>query len=207
MMVGHYLGLNFQYIEVEVATGEHLKEDFLDKNPMHSIPVLDDRGFIVADSHAIVTYLVSKFGADKRGVLYPSDLQVRATVDSRLFFDASILFGCLKTILTEAEGGPTEKHIASVEDAYQILERYLNQTTYVACDHFTVADICVGATVTSLNVIVPIDADKFPRTIAWIGDLYAESCFPEINAPGVQEFNVAIHSRWNQPEGVQALGR
>lgn len=188
LMVGNHLGLNFECVEVH------------EKTPSHSIPMLDDRGFSLCDTHAIATYLISKFGADKRGALYPSDLQIRAVIDSRLFFDTTVLFSRLVTTICD---GVNETTTALVEDAYHSLEMLLKKSSHIACDHFTVADICAGATVTSLNALVPVDADKFPRIIEWIKSLYSERCFQEVNAKGVGDFSAAVHLRWNPPPVVE----
>lgn len=216
MMVGHILRLPFEYIEIDVTTQEQFQEEYLEKNPMHSIPLLNDRGFYVADSHAIATYLITKYGADKRSTLYPNDVQDKATVDSRLYFDTGVLFVRLIEIVRGIKKGEIteigQAQIEAVEEAYKITETYLNKSQYIALDHFTVADICAGATITSLNVMVPIDAEKFPRLIQWIGALYTEDCFPEVNAPGLEQFNVRINtllesSNNSGEEGVKALGR
>lgn len=164
---------------------------------MHTVPLLDDRGFYVADSHAIVTYLITKYGADKKSILYPNDIQDRTTVDSRLYFDTGVLFIKLKNITLKGLLGKIteigQEDIDSVEEAYQMAESYLNKSKFIALDHFTVADICTGATITSLNVMVPIDAEKFPKLIQWIAALYTEKCFQEINAPGIEKVNVYIN--------------
>lgn len=60
-------------------------------NPQHTIPTLvDDDGFVLWDSHAIMPYLVSKYGKDDS--LYPKDLKKRAVIDQRLHFDSNVLF-------------------------------------------------------------------------------------------------------------------
>lgn len=58
-------------------------------NPQHTVPTLDDEGFILWDSHAIMPYLVAKYGKEKS--LYPEDLQKRAIIDQRLHFDSNVL--------------------------------------------------------------------------------------------------------------------
>lgn len=57
---------------------------------MHTVPTLEDNGFVLYDSHAIMGYLVGKYAKDKS--LYPEEVQKRAIIDSRLHFDSSILF-------------------------------------------------------------------------------------------------------------------
>lgn len=53
------LGLNVDLKEVNLAAGEHLKPEFLQKNPFHTVPTLEDGDFVIWDSHAINAYLVS----------------------------------------------------------------------------------------------------------------------------------------------------
>lgn len=65
-------------------------------NPQHTIPVLNDDGFILGDSHAIMCYLSEKYG--KNDALYPKDLRKRAVVNQRLYFDTGILFATLRSI-------------------------------------------------------------------------------------------------------------
>jgi len=90
------LELEYEFKEVDLLAGEHRKEEFLKKNPQHTVPLLDDNGVLVWDSHAIVCYLVGKYA--KSDELYPKDLVKRALVDQRLYFDASVLFMALRNI-------------------------------------------------------------------------------------------------------------
>lgn len=66
-------------------------------NPQHTIPTLvDDDGFTIWDSHAIMIYLVSKYAKDDS--LYPTDLKKRALIDQRLHFESGVVFAYLRRI-------------------------------------------------------------------------------------------------------------
>lgn len=67
-----------------------MKPEFLKLNPSHTIPVLDDNGVIISDSHAINSYLADKYG--KNDSLYPKDLVARSRVNEKLYFDTGFLF-------------------------------------------------------------------------------------------------------------------
>nr|CAH7731540.1 unnamed protein product [Callosobruchus chinensis] len=91
------LGLDVEMKAVNLMAGEHLTPEYLKMNPLHTVPTLKDGDFVVFDSHAINSYLVDKYGKDDS--LYPKDLQKRATVNQRLFFDCGVLFPNLGAIV------------------------------------------------------------------------------------------------------------
>lgn len=62
-------------------------------NPEQTVPTLVDDNYILWDSHAIIPYLVGKYG--NNASLYPKDLKIRATVDQRLHFDNGTLFNIM----------------------------------------------------------------------------------------------------------------
>lgn len=86
-------------IEVEIVNlfeKEQLKESFIKVNPQHTVPTLVDNGFVLWESRAIASYLADKYGKDDQ--FYPKDLQKRAVVNQRLYFDASNLFVKIRAI-------------------------------------------------------------------------------------------------------------
>lgn len=98
LMTLNALNVEFEYKIVNLQIGEHMQPGFLKINPLHTIPVLDDDGKIVVDSHVICTYLIQKYGGAKHKSLYPSDLYERALVDQKLYFDIGVLNAKLKAV-------------------------------------------------------------------------------------------------------------
>ncbi|XP_072942966.1 glutathione S-transferase 1-like [Epargyreus clarus] len=201
LLVADIIGLDIETREVNLFAKEQLQPEFLEKNPMHTIPVMEDKGLVLADSHAIIIYLVSKYGADKRAELYPNDLGDRAIVHQRLFLDASILFPRLhvavKNVLFGNATSIEEDAIAHVEEAYVFLEKYLEASPFIAGEHLTIADISCVTTVSSLNVVVPID-EKFPRLQAWLEFLSNEDWYQKGNQQGIVEFGILLTSKMQQ---------
>ena len=195
LIAAEILKLDYTAVDVNLMAGEHLTPEYLEKNPMHAVPVLEDGDFVLADSHAIITYLVSKYGtAEQREKLYPSDLKLRATINQRLFFEGSNIVGACRPIVIDLLAGkkaPTEKQIENVHDAYAILEKYLQKTKYVAGDHFTVADLSLVIAISSYNVYVPVDA-KYTRIHEWWNLFKEEDWYKNINEPGIAQYEVFI---------------
>lgn len=91
------LGLDYELRNVDLLKKEQLKEEFVKKNPQHTVPVLEiEEGKYIWDSHAINCYLVSRYA--KNDTLYPKEFYLRAIVDQRLHFDSGVLFPCSKRI-------------------------------------------------------------------------------------------------------------
>ena len=89
------LGLSLDIVPINLLAGDHRTDEFLRLNPQHTIPVIDDGGVIVRDSHAIIIYLVQKYGKDGQ-TLYPEDPIARAKVNAGLHFDSGVLFSRLR---------------------------------------------------------------------------------------------------------------
>src|SRR4030081_868586 len=63
--------LPVEFQVVDLFTGEHAREPYASINPNKMIPVLDDDGFVLSESSAILKYLAEKFNSPA----YPKDLQ------------------------------------------------------------------------------------------------------------------------------------
>lgn len=120
LMTGAELGIGFEQRIIDLLSFEHKKPEFiqvssptyllflfisisiafysftsLDQlNPQHTVPLLDDNGVLIADSHAICAYLSETYGTNDR--LYPNDLVKRAMVDARMHFNSGHLFARLR---------------------------------------------------------------------------------------------------------------
>ncbi len=77
------LGLDYELIDVDLASGEHKKPEFLSKNIFGQVPVIDDNGTLVADSNAILVYLAGKY--DHTAKWLPSEPAAAAAEVQRFF--------------------------------------------------------------------------------------------------------------------------
>ncbi|XP_050515176.1 glutathione S-transferase 1-like [Diabrotica virgifera virgifera] len=174
---------------VNIPAKEQFAPEFLKINPQHTVPVLDDNGFILIDSHSIMTYFVSKYG--KNDSLYPKDLQKRAIVDQRLHFDSNILFArgarIVKRVFYEQKRDVVPEDLAALVEAYEIVEKFLDSNQYVAGDKLTVADFSFWTSLTTWNGIGVYTEDKYPRIAAWLNRM-SELPYSKINKEAVDSF-------------------
>ncbi|XP_060649130.1 glutathione S-transferase 1-1-like [Drosophila nasuta] len=166
LMTGKALGLEFNKIVVNVRQQEQLKPEFVKLNPQHTIPTLNDNGFVVWESRAIITYLVEKYAKDDS--LYPKDPKKRALVNQRLYFDLGTLFKTFADYYyPQIQQQPADPELfKKVEEALSFLNIFLEGQKYVAGDSLTVADIVLLANIANFRV-VNIDLSKYINVERW----------------------------------------
>ena len=57
-MVLKYLNIPYEHIEVDYLKSEHMTESYAKLNPQKEIPVLDDDGFLLSESVAIMQVII-----------------------------------------------------------------------------------------------------------------------------------------------------
>ncbi|XP_018564046.1 glutathione S-transferase 1 isoform X1 [Anoplophora glabripennis] len=197
LMTIQALGIDVEFEVINTLTGDHVKPEYLELNPLHTVPTLRDGDFVIYDSHAINAYLVGKYGKDDS--LYPKDLQKKAVVDQRMYFDVGILFYRLKAtvvpILKQGVKTVDKAKVAEFEDAYNSLETLLERSTYVAGEQVTIADFSIVTTLTSANVLVPVASNRFPKISEWLVKMQALPYYASANQVGLDQFAAVVKSK------------
>jgi len=139
-------GLPYRFHALDYIAGELDGPAYSRLSYFHQVPVIDDDGFVVGESGAVLLYI-----AEKAGKLIPADFAGRmrvvqwcfaalATVERPLFEIQMIDIG----IRGEGAG---EQRAALVKEAGRWLdglERRLDGREWIACEAFTVADILLA---------------------------------------------------------------
>lgn len=171
------------YRILDTLAGETRTPEFIKLNPQHTVPTLDDNGDVIGDGHAIVTYLVSKYGGEKHASLCPTEPLARAIVDHRLHFNNSTLFNrfgkLISPIFRGSEKEFNKENLDSVLESLDILEAFLVHD-YVAGKELTVADFAIVSSVTTIIMLISNDLSKLPRTAAWIKRLEQLPYYEEV---------------------------
>jgi glutathione S-transferase len=139
-------GLPYQVHPLDHGGGELDSEAYSRLSPFHQAPVIDDDGFVVAESAAIALYL-----AEKSGKLIPGDALGRTRVVQWCFAAVSTVgttLVCLDMIGIFDSGQAAPKLHSDVRNIagrwLGDLERRLQDREWIACADFTVADIMMA---------------------------------------------------------------
>ena len=160
-------GLPYRVHALDHTGGELDGEAYSRISPFHQLPVIDDDGFVVAESAAVVLYL-----AEKAGKLIPSDFQGRTRVVQWCFAAVATVEPTLTALdLFEIfdSGKAAQELKADVRKlAHRWLgdvERRLADREWIACADFTAADIMMSGV---LRTIRKTDLmEPFPKIQAY----------------------------------------
>jgi glutathione S-transferase len=143
------LGLPLERIAIDFYPGrEHKNPWFLKINPLGQLPVIDDDGFILRDSEAILVYLATKY--DSAGQWYPrDDSAVLGMISMWLSFASSINATASAARLHDAlfYDVDIDRCRAEAHRLFRALDEHLwfaeleDQDWLCSRDHPTIADI------------------------------------------------------------------
>jgi glutathione S-transferase len=166
------LGLDYEHVKVDFATGETRTPAHLALNPNGHIPVIEDDGFVLWESMAINLYLAKKYSP---GRLYPGRLDDEAGAWQWSFWGMTEVERPVLTALFNCAILPADKRDAAAADAAEkqlaqalrVLDGVLSRSPYLLGDDFTVADLNV-ASILSWARPAEIDMARFPKLAEWL---------------------------------------
>lgn len=147
-------------------------DEFGAMNPNRRVPVIDDNGTIVWESHAIVRYLADKYGA---GSLAPSDLGARArsdmwmdwvTADLQPAFAGGVFWNFYRTPEEQRNWKAIRQGLARTTILFRLLDKHLEGKRYLAGDTLTIGDIPAGAQLYRYFTL-EIDRPSLPNIEDW----------------------------------------
>lgn len=161
------LRLPFEAIDVDLMKGAHKQPDFLAKNPLGQVPVIEDGELTLADSNAILVYLATRY--DEARSWYPREALPAAEIQRWLSVASGELrYGPGALRLLALLKAPVDKGIAE-RAAAQILpmiEGWLQQHTWLVGDKPTIADVAIY-TYSSLAPEGGLSLEPYPALRAW----------------------------------------
>ena len=146
------LNIRYERIDAGMQFGVNHTPEYKAMNPNELVPTIDDEGFILWESHAIVRYFARKHGL---GTLCPSDPRACADADRWMDWHATTVWPNLRPVFWNlVRVAPEKRDMALVNDSRNklagsmaILDAHLTNRDYVTGSALTMGDIPLGAAV------------------------------------------------------------
>ncbi len=152
LMTAIHLNVPFERVLVDLRKGEQKRPEYLKLNPNGKVPTLEDDGFVLWESRAIMMYLADKTPGQ---TIYPQELHARADVNHWMFWDAVHFTPAIQIVAYERVikgflglGGPDPKEIERGEKMIAplmaVLDGHLANREWVSGNALTIADLSLA---------------------------------------------------------------
>jgi glutathione S-transferase len=176
------LALGYEHIDAGGKFGGLDAPEFLAMNPHGKVPVIEDDGIVVWESHAILRYLAARHGGTQ---WWPEDPAERSLADRWMDWSATTLqpdflmgvfWGFYRTPGAQRDLPAIQAKVAACASHFQLLDRMLGEHRYLLGDALTLADIPAG-TVLYRYFGLDIDRPAVPNVDAWFHRLQAKPAY------------------------------
>ncbi len=176
LLVAAHLDIPLERIVVDLTTGQQREASYLGINPNGRVPVLDDDGFVLWESRAIMVYLAEKTPGQ---TLLPTDAQGRADVNRWLFWCSAHMAPANTVLVQEnfvkqrtGRGPPDPAEVARgealVAQTAPVLDSHLAGRTWVSQERLTLADLSLAASF-ALAGPARLPLEGYTNLRAWLG--------------------------------------
>ena len=143
------LGLAYERADAGLQFGINRTPEYLAMNPNGLVPTLDDDGFVLWESNAIVRYLCASHSA---GALWPEDVKIRADADRWMDWQTATLssamgpgfMGLVRTAPEKRDADAINASLAKTTKLVAMLDAHLAGRDYVAGAAYGMADIVLA---------------------------------------------------------------
>jgi glutathione S-transferase len=166
------LNLPTELVFVDLAKGAHKQQEFLAKNPLGQVPVLDDNGTLLNDSNAILVYLATTYG---EGRWLPTDAVGAAQVQRWLSIAAGqIASGPARARLITVFGAPynAEEVIGQSHALLKVIEGEMQGRQFLVGAQPSIADIA-SYTYIAHAPEGNVSLAEYPNIRAWLARIEA----------------------------------
>ncbi len=149
VLTAQLLGLPFERIDAGAAFGITKSPAYLALNPNALVPTIEDEGFVLWESNAIVRYLCARHA---QGGLYPLDLRSRFDAERWMDWQQTTLNAAGREAFIQLVRTPADRRDAqavavseaSTRPLLALLDAHLAQRPFMAGEHLTMADIPIA---------------------------------------------------------------
>jgi len=176
---------------VDVMKGEQYQQPYVGLNPNSLVPMIDDDGFRLTESSAILKYLADKIGSPA----YPKDLKQRAKVNEVMdwintnFYREWAYNLCYPQLFPHLKRRSDEAQAATLEFGKEQSKKWLKilndhwigpKNQYLCGNQITIADY-FGAALVTLGELIRIDFSPYPNVRRWLDNIKKLPNWPKVN--------------------------
>jgi glutathione S-transferase len=191
VLFAHESGIDLDYQIVDLFTGEQYKPAYLEINPSHQVPVLEDGDFRVTESSTILKYLADKHGS----AAYPAEARKRARINERMDwfntgfyrdFSYGFLYPQIFPFLRRPDDVVQAGTLAFGKEKalgwLQILDQSLigPSNGYLCGDSITIADY-LGAMMMLGGEVIACDLGPYPNISRWMRNMKSLKSWEKVN--------------------------
>jgi glutathione S-transferase len=181
MWIVDELKLPHERVDAGMQYGGVNEEWYRAMNPNGRVPTIEDEGFVLWESNAIVRYLAGKHAS---GSFSPSDAKARADADRWMDWTTStvhpvmtpLFWGLIRTPPEKRDAAAIEGHRKEMEKLAGVLDAQLAGKQFITGDTLTMGDIPVGCFIYRWYAL-PIERGEYPNLRAWYERLAARPAF------------------------------
>ena len=167
------LGLAYEVEWVKLDAGQQLTPSFLAKNPNNKIPVLEEDGFVVWESGAILLYLAERH--DQNGILLAKDPKRRIEAIQYAFFQTGGIGPNLGRLGAQLRKPAAERNQEMVETFGDEVSRLLGVLDRILADgrpylagDYSIGDVMHYPWLQPLHALQAPPLLEHPRVVAWV---------------------------------------
>jgi glutathione S-transferase len=156
------IGLDYEFILLDLQAGEHHQPEFLAINPIGKVPAIVDGDLLLWESGAILLYVAERYG------------QPSASLNERAIWSQWVLFanatlgpGLFTEALREKEG---PRLLAAVNSV-------LEKSTFFTGDAFTVVDVAVGSYLSYARLMLGLDFAEYPAIANYVSRIESRPAY------------------------------
>ena len=179
-----FLQLPYELIDVDLANGAHKAPDFLKLSPFGKVPAIDDNGFTLSDSNAILVYLAQTYATDSHWL--PRDAKVAAEIQRWLTIAADqIASGPCAARVAALFGAPIDHQgaIGKAHALFETMNAHLSDRDWLASDTISIADVA-GYSYIAHAPEGGVSLDAYPHIRRWLARMEQQPHFvPMVASP------------------------
>lgn len=177
------LGLAYEHVPAGGDFGRLDEPDFRALNPHGRVPVIEDEGVAVWESHAILRHLAERYGASR---FWP-DLAARAAIEPWMdwhqtsfqpAFGAGLFWGWFRTPEAQRDWPAIRRAEAACAQHLGLIDAVLADRPYLAGEVLTLADIPLG-TCLFRYFEMGLETPAVPRVRRWYARLAERPAYRE----------------------------